>query len=88
MKHRIFYPGIIIIITAVMLSSCSTLSVSFPEDMYVSAGDYTEQIQTKGVVQVHKHQWTPFFVLYDLSEVREDLYKQLLKKVENMQKVV
>lgn len=66
------------------LSGCSTLSVRIPEDMYVSMGDYVEGVRTEGIIQVHTQAWTPFFVLYDASKVREGLYKQLLAKADGM----
>lgn len=65
----------------VLLSGCSTmLSVKAPDNMYFSTGDYVEGVKTDGIVQVHEMTWTPLFVLYDASKVRESLYKQLLEK--------
>ncbi len=66
------------------LAGCSSLSVRFPEGMYVSTGDYVEGVRTEGIVQVHVQTWTPFFVLYDENKVREGLYKQLLAKADAM----
>lgn len=66
------------------LSGCSTLSVRVPDGMYVSMGDYVEGVKTEGIIQVHTRAWTPFFVLYDASKIREGLYKQLLAKADGM----
>jgi len=68
----------------VLISSCSTLSVKIPDDMYLSMGDYVEGVTTEGIIQVHKSVWTPFIVLYDASQVREDLYEQLIAKADDM----
>jgi hypothetical protein len=72
------------IVILIGLSGCSTLSVKIPGDMYVSMGDYVQGVKTEGIIQVHQQVWTPFFVLYDASKVRENLYKALLDKAESM----
>jgi len=67
-----------------LLAGCSSLSVRIPDGLFVSSGDYVSGVRTEGIVQVHKQAWTPFFVLYDASKVREALYKELLAKVDSM----
>lgn len=67
-----------------LLAGCSSLSVRIPDGMFVSSGDYVAGVRTEGIVQVHRQAWTPFFVLYDASKVREALYKELLFKVDSM----
>ncbi len=74
----------LLLITLAVLSGCSTLSVKIPDGMYMSMGDYVEGVRTEGIIQVHTSAWTPFFVLYDASKVREGLYKQLLAKADGM----
>ncbi|MBN2873878.1 MAG: hypothetical protein JXM71_02190 [Spirochaetales bacterium] len=73
-----------LLIALATLGACSTLSVKIPQDMYVSSGDYVEGVRTEGIIQVQTRAWTPFFVLYDASEVRESLYKKLLAKADSM----
>jgi len=73
-----------LVLVVAVASGCSTLSVRIPKDMYVSMGDYVEGIRTEGIIQVHQQVWTPFFVLYDASKVRENLYKELLNKANSM----
>jgi len=68
----------------ILAAGCSTLSVRIPDDLYVSMGDYVEGVNTEGIIQVHTRAWTPFFVLYDASKIREGLYKQLLAKADDM----
>jgi len=64
-----------------LLSGCaSILAVKAPDKMYFSTGDYVDGIRTQGIIQVHEMTWTPLFVLYDASKVRESLYKQLIEK--------
>lgn len=72
------------VLLILVLGSCSTLSVRFPNDMFISSGDYVAGVRTEGILQVHKTVWTPFFVLYDASKVREELYKALIKDAENL----
>ncbi|MBU0935862.1 MAG: hypothetical protein KKI09_05810 [Spirochaetes bacterium] len=72
------------VLLILVLGSCTTLSVRFPNDMFISSGDYVEGVRTEGILQVHKTVWTPFFVLYDASKVREELYKALIKDAENL----
>ncbi len=67
-----------------LFAGCSTLSVKIPDDMYVSMGDYTENVRTEGIIQVHTSAWTPFIVLYDASQIRENLYQQLLAKADGL----
>lgn len=81
-KNRALF--IIVPLLVLGLAGCSTLSVKIPGGTYLSSGDYVEGIQTEGIVQVHVQAWTPFFVLYDASKIRETLYKKLLDKVDDM----
>lgn len=65
----------------VAMSGCaSILAVKVPDRMYLSTGDYVDNIRTEGIIQVHEMTWTPLLVLYDASKVRESLYKQLIAK--------
>jgi hypothetical protein len=75
---------IIAVAMAMTAGACSTLSVRVPKGMYVSSGDYVEGVRTEGIIQAHTQAWTPFFVLYDPSKIREGLYKQLLSKADAM----
>ena len=79
MKYARF--GLPVAALLVLLSGCSTmLSVRAPSGMYLSTGDYVADVRTDGIIQVHEMTWTPLFVLYDASKVRESLYKQLIDK--------
>ncbi|THB63283.1 MAG: hypothetical protein D6B26_06175 [Spirochaetaceae bacterium] len=75
---------LLILMSVLFLSSCSTLSVKIPSGTYISSGDYVENVRTKGIIQVYERVWTPFFVLYDASKVRENLYKKLIEEAREM----
>jgi hypothetical protein len=78
-KSRLLLLALGVVVLA-MMSGCSTLSVKIPDGMYVSMGDYNDGVRTDGIIQVQTTAWTPLFVLYDISKVRQDLYKALLDK--------
>lgn len=70
-----------VLVLVALLSGCaSVLAVKAPDRMYFSTGDYVAGVRTQGIIQVHEMTWTPLFVLYDASKVRESLYKALLDK--------
>ena len=71
----------ITVMALLVLGSCTTLSVTTPDNLFLSSGDYVENIKTEGIIQAHVTAWTPFIILFDESKIREDLYKKLIEKV-------
>ncbi|MFP4363115.1 MAG: hypothetical protein ACLFR1_04535 [Spirochaetia bacterium] len=74
----------IFIVTAVLLViSCSTLAVTAPAGMFLSTGDYVEDVTTLGVLQAHSLVIAPLF-LWDMSAVQRGLYERLIDKAQNI----
>jgi hypothetical protein len=82
---RLALIGIIGIMTFLLFSGCATqLDVETPEGLFLSMGDYVPEVETLGIIQAHQLKWTPFFVLYDKSAIREALYEELIRKARRM----
>ena len=82
MKKK-FVSWVSLIVAIAFLAGCSTLSVEIPKGMYVSTGDYHEDVRTVGIIQESVTVFAPLFI-YNMNTARTRLYKGLINKAERM----
>lgn len=69
-------------VIGLVVSGCSTLSVSIPRGMYVSTGDYSEGVRTVGIMQAKTSVIAPLAIV-DINKVHERLYKKIIEKADS-----
>ncbi|GEM_PF-1379996 len=85
MKLSSLFSLVAVVFGVLVLGSCSTLAVTFPEDFYMTwSDDYQPEMKTLGVVQV-KRTNIAFLSFMDRNKIQQGMYEELIAKARGAQ---